>query len=79
MVSVVTGRYTDGVQAGIAKQHPWSGFDTLVDGLITLQERARESAARAVDEILTTRNWLIGLWIVAFEQEGMTERATARA
>lgn len=49
---------------------PWSEFDSLVDGLERLQERAREAVARSVDEILTLRNWLIGAWIVAYEQEG---------
>jgi predicted nuclease of restriction endonuclease-like (RecB) superfamily len=49
---------------------PWTGFETLVEGLVVLQERARAAAARSVDEILTVRNWLIGAWIVAFEQEG---------
>lgn len=49
---------------------PWTGFDDLVDGLERLQVRAREAAARSVDEILTLRNWLIGAWIVAYEQEG---------
>ena len=49
---------------------PWAGFDSLVDGLTRLQARAREAAARSVDEILTVRNWLIGAWIVAYEQEG---------
>jgi predicted nuclease of restriction endonuclease-like (RecB) superfamily len=49
---------------------PWSGFDSLVDGLARLHVRAREAAARSVDEILTVRNWLIGAWIVAYEQEG---------
>lgn len=49
---------------------PWSGFDSLVDGLVSLQERAREAASRSVDELLTIRNWLIGVWIVAYEQEG---------
>ena len=49
---------------------PWTGFDSLVDGLARLQARAREAAARSVDEILTLRNWLIGAWIVAYEQEG---------
>ena len=48
----------------------WVGFDTLVDGLATLQQRARDLAARSVDEILTVRNWLIGVWIVGFEHEG---------
>ena len=50
--------------------HPWAGFDSLVDGLERLQARAREAVARSVDEILTLRNWLIGAWIVAYEQEG---------
>ncbi len=49
---------------------PWSGFDTLVDGLVALQERARDTAVRSVDGILTLRNWLIGVWIIAFEQKG---------
>ena len=49
---------------------PWSEFDSLVDGLERLQARAREAVARSVDEILTLRNWLIGAWIVAYEQEG---------
>ena len=49
---------------------PWAGFDSLVDGLARLQARAREAAVRSVDEILTLRNWLIGAWIVAYEQEG---------
>jgi hypothetical protein len=50
--------------------HPWAGFDSLVDGLAQLQTRARAAAVRSVDEILTLRNWLIGAWIVAYEQEG---------
>jgi hypothetical protein len=49
---------------------PWAGFDRLVDGLARLQARAREAAVRSVDEIPTLRNWLIGAWIVAYEQEG---------
>jgi predicted nuclease of restriction endonuclease-like (RecB) superfamily len=49
---------------------PWAGFDSLVDGLTRLQARAREAAVRSVDEILTLRNWLIGAWIIAYEQEG---------
>lgn len=49
---------------------PWVGFDSLVEGLVRLQARAREAAVRSVDEILTLRNWLIGAWIVAYEQEG---------
>ena len=50
--------------------HPWSGFDRLVDALAAVQTQARDAAARSVDEILTLRNWVIGAWIVAYEQEG---------
>jgi len=49
---------------------PWSGFDRLVDSLAAVQAKARDAAARSIDEILTLRNWLIGAWIVAYEQEG---------
>ena len=49
---------------------PWVGFESLVERLAQLQARAREAAVRSVDEILTLRNWLIGAWIVAYEQEG---------
>ena len=53
---------------------PWAGFDSLVDGLVQLQVQAGAAAARSIDEILTLRNWFIGAWIVAYEQEG-TDRA----
>ncbi len=34
---------------------PWSGFESLVDGLVVLQARAKEAATRSVDEILAAR------------------------
>jgi hypothetical protein len=54
----------------MSELRPWSNFDRLVDELAALQSRARDAAARSVDEILTLRSWLIGVWIVAFEQDG---------
>jgi hypothetical protein len=27
---------------------------------------AHDAAARSIDEILTSRNWLVGAWIVAY-------------
>jgi predicted nuclease of restriction endonuclease-like (RecB) superfamily len=54
---------------------PWSGFDALVDGLSDLHRRSQQTAARSVDNILTLRNWLIGAWIIAYEQNG-SDRAT---
>lgn len=49
---------------------PWSEFGLLVEALATLQVRTREAAARSIDEILTLRNWQIGAWIGAYEQQG---------
>jgi len=49
---------------------PWSGFDRLADALAAVQAKARDAAACSLGEILTQRNWLIGAWIVAYEQEG---------
>ena len=49
---------------------PWSNFGLLVDALAALQARSREAAARSIDKILTLRNWLIGVWIVTYEQQG---------
>jgi predicted nuclease of restriction endonuclease-like (RecB) superfamily len=49
---------------------PWSAFDALVDGLAELHTRSQQAATRAVDELLTVRSWLIGAWIIAYEQEG---------
>lgn len=49
---------------------PWDAFDDLVAGLARLQEQAQAAAARSVDEILTARSWLIGAWLIAYEQEG---------
>ncbi len=53
-----------------AARHPWSEFDSLVVGLARVHAQARQAAARSVDEILTLRSWLIGTWIVAYEQGG---------
>jgi len=49
---------------------PWDAFDDLVAGLARLQEQAQAAAARSVDEILTARSWLIGAWLIAYEQDG---------
>ena len=54
----------------MSELQPWSGFERLVDALAAVQAKARDAAARSIDEILTLRNWLIGAWIVAYEQEG---------
>ncbi|MCC7125534.1 MAG: hypothetical protein IT178_11850, partial [Acidobacteria bacterium] len=54
----------------MSELRPWSNFEHLVDELASLQRLARDAAARSVDEVLTLRSWLIGAWIIAFEQDG---------
>ncbi len=49
---------------------PWSDFSALAANLSQLHKRAHHAAQRSVDELLTLRNWLTGMWIVAYEQEG---------
>lgn len=49
---------------------PWSQFDELMICFVRIQGQAQTLAARSVDEILTIKNWLIGAWIIAYEQEG---------
>lgn len=39
-------------------------------GVPDRREQAQAAAARSVDEILTARSWLIGAWLIAYEQDG---------
>jgi predicted nuclease of restriction endonuclease-like (RecB) superfamily len=48
-----------------------SDYKTLVSGLAALLESARQTAARAVNAVLTTVYWEIGRRIVEFEQKGI--------
>ena len=45
-------------------------FDSLVHMIHTVQDALQEQAAHAVNLALTARNWLIGYYIVEFEQHG---------
>lgn len=45
-------------------------FDKLVDRIIVVDDSLRQQAAHAVNCLLTSRNWLIGCYIVEFEQNG---------
>jgi predicted nuclease of restriction endonuclease-like (RecB) superfamily len=45
-------------------------FDELKQGIQTLSDSFRQNAALAVNTHLTVRNWLIGFYIVEFEQKG---------
>ncbi len=45
-------------------------FDKLVISIQDTHEELQRSAVKAVNQSLTVRNWLIGLYIVEFEQNG---------
>ena len=45
-------------------------FQALVAEIIQLHEVSEKSAAQALQRVLAVRNWMIGAYIVAFEQEG---------
>ncbi|MDR1671781.1 MAG: PDDEXK nuclease domain-containing protein [Alistipes sp.] len=45
-------------------------FNELKQGIQTLSDSFRQNAALAVNTHLTVRNWLIGFYIVEFEQNG---------
>lgn len=45
-------------------------FDSLVHTIHSVQDALQEQAAHAVNLSLTARNWLIGYYIVEFEQRG---------
>ena len=49
-------------------------FDELVKAVRVTSEASQASALKAVNRMLTMRNWLIGYYIVEFEQKGK-ERA----
>jgi len=45
-------------------------FQNLVSGINTVNKCLRESAASAINKHVTARNWLIGYYIVNYEQNG---------
>ena len=45
-------------------------FEALVKHISTIQNTLQAQAAHAVNLALTSRNWLIGCYIVEFEQNG---------
>ena len=49
-------------------------FDELVQAVLVTSEGSQASAMKAINRMLTMRNWLIGYYIVEFEQKGK-ERA----
>ncbi len=47
-----------------------SNFDSLFSTIQQLHKQLQQSAVNAVNQMLTIRNWLIGYYIVEFEQNG---------
>jgi predicted nuclease of restriction endonuclease-like (RecB) superfamily len=45
-------------------------FATLLQNIGTVHNRASAAASRSVDQLLTVRNWLIGAYIIEYEQNG---------
>ena len=45
-------------------------FELLVELSRRTYEETRHSAARAIDRSLVVRNWLLGRYIVEYEQQG---------
>ncbi len=50
-------------------------FNNLVSGISAVNKYLKDSAACAINQHVTARNWLIGYYIVNYEQKGM-DRAT---
>lgn len=50
-------------------------FETLVKHISTIQDTLQRQAAHAVNLALTSRNWLMGYYIVEFEQHGKDRAA----
>jgi predicted nuclease of restriction endonuclease-like (RecB) superfamily len=45
-------------------------LDNLVGGILSINTALRDSAAKAINKCVTARNWLIGYYIVHYEQNG---------
>ena len=52
-------------------------YQSVVDGVARLIDTARHSTAHSVNAVMTAAYWLVGRYIVEFEQEG-DERAEYR-
>ena len=45
-------------------------LDHLVNSILSVNTALRESAAKAINKCVTARNWLIGYYIIHYEQNG---------
>ncbi len=51
-------------------QHQSPSFDELAQSVLQTHQTAQSGAIRAVNQMATLRNWLIGCYIVEYEQRG---------
>ncbi len=54
----------------IMKKENTNNFDLLASNITNIQDALQAQAAHAINLALTTRNWLIGYYIVEYEQNG---------
>ncbi len=47
-----------------------TNFNILLSNIKSIHLQLQDSAAKAVNKLLTIRNWLIGYYIVEYEQNG---------
>ena len=47
-----------------------TNFNLLLNSIKSIHQQLQDSAAKAVNKLLTLRNWLIGYYIVEYEQNG---------
>ena len=52
------------------RQHDLMNFESLVGRINQVQDVLQAQAAHAVNLSLTARNWLVGYYIVEYEQHG---------
>lgn len=52
------------------EQHQSPSFDELAQSVLQTHQTAQSGAIRAVNQMATLRNWLIGCYIVEYEQRG---------
>ena len=57
-------------------QHiPGISFEQLTQSIIEVSQATKARAAKAIDSIYTVRNWLVGAYIVEYEQNGSDRAA----
>ena len=61
------------------RQHDLMNFESLVGRINQVQDVLQAQAAHAVNLSLTARNWLVGYYIVEYEQQEQIAESTIAA